>query len=128
MITIADLDRILSMMKEGGLQTLKIREGEKLISLRLSSGGASPRAEREEILVRSPAVGRFLRIHPGQDRPLVDLGDTVVPETIVGLLENGPILMPILAGQVGEISRVEAEEGSLLGYGAPVMTLLAEVR
>lgn len=127
MITIADLDRILSMMKEGGLQTLKIREGEKLISLRLS-GGVSPIPEREEILVRSPAIGRFLRIHPGQDRPLVDLGDMVVPETIVGLLENGPILVPILAGHAGEISRVDAEEGSLLGHGVPVITLLAEVR
>ena len=106
MITIADLDRILTMMQDHGLDTLRVKEGGSLLMLRLTAGLVAKGAESKEIAVRARAIGRFLRSHPGQNSPLVETGDHVREQTIVGLIENGPVLLPIIAGQAGEIGRI----------------------
>ena len=126
MITIADLDRILTMMQDHGLDTLRVKEGKSLLMLRLSAGPVEKVAKNKELAVRAKAVGRFLRSHPGQNSPLVETGDQVREQTIVGLIENGPVLLPILAGQAGEIGRIEAEDGRLVGYGDKVMSVLTK--
>ena len=124
MITIADLDRVLALMLQHGLQSLDVQEGDARLSLTLDS--AEPVADRSEITVRSRAIGRFLPTHPRRLDPQVRVGDRVEATAIVGFLQSGPALLPILAGRAGEVSRIDAAQGSLLGFGDPVMTLLAE--
>ena len=125
MITTADLDRVLAMMQDHGLQSLRVKAGSAVLMLRLATDGEVQKAQRQEVVVRTRAIGRFLRGYPGRTGPLVKVGDAVNSQTIVGMLETGPVLSPILAGQAGEIARMEAEEGALLGFGAPVMTIFA---
>ena len=124
MITIADLDRVLALMLQHGLQTLDMQEGDASLSLTLS--GAAPMASRSEFTVRSRAIGRFLPAHPRRGEPQVRVGDRVEATTIIGFLQSGPALLPIRAGRAGAVSRIDAAPDSLLGFDAPVLTLLVE--
>lgn len=126
MITLADLDRALDLMLQHDLQSLDLREGDARLSLRLGEAGAAPTTAIAEFTLRSRAIGRFLPAHPRRAEPQVRIGDRVEAATIVGFLQSGPALLPILAGRAGEVTRIDAISGSLLGFGDPVMTLLVE--
>lgn len=128
MISIADLDGILDLMLKHGLQSLEVREGETRLVLKLTGTGPEKLAGRDEIVVRTRAIGRFLLTHPRRTEPQVRIGDQVQAATIVGFLQSGATILPVLAGHAGEVSRIDAKPGELLGFGAPVMTLLAEPR
>lgn len=124
MISIVDLDRALALMLQHGLQSLDLRQGDARLSLRLAN--AAPVAERAEFVLRSRAIGRFLPTHPRRSEPQVRIGDRVEATSIVGFLQSGPAILPIRAGRAGEVSRIEAEQDSLLGFDAPILTLLVE--
>lgn len=126
MISIADLDRILDMMLRHGLQSLDVREGETRLVLKLEETGAAPVMNRTEVVIRTRAIGRFVSTHPRRPEPQVKVGQQVQATTIVGFLQSGPALLPILAGRAGEVIRLEATSDSLLGFGDAVLTLLAE--
>ncbi|SFV27890.1 Biotin-requiring enzyme [Devosia crocina] len=126
MITIADLDRALSLMQEHGLETLRVREGEALLSLTLSGSETAPLAPRSEATVTTKGLGRLLLTHPQHSDPLVQPGDAVAAGATVGFLENGSVLLPVVAGKAGTVGTILASEGALLGYGAPVLTILVE--
>lgn len=74
-------------------------------------------------LISSPSVGAFLHGHPSQGEPLVVPGDAVSAGQLVGLLQIGPILLPVVAPKHGTIAAVLASDGAPVGYADPLIQL-----
>jgi acetyl-CoA carboxylase biotin carboxyl carrier protein len=77
-------------------------------------------------LIGSPSVGAFLHSHPSHDEPLVVPGEVVHAGQIVGLLQIGPILLPVVAPKDGTIAAVLAPDGAPVGYADPLIQLSSE--
>jgi acetyl-CoA carboxylase biotin carboxyl carrier protein len=108
--------------------------------LRLRRGGKPPAAPARdgsdeaverlrdgsgEDVVASPGFGLFLHAHPLRDTPLVRLGDRVTAGQALGLLKIGALLLPIRAPRRAVVEAVLATEGSLVGFGDPLVALSA---
>lgn len=126
MISIEDLDRLLGWMLKDQLQVLEVSEGNARIRLRMADGPGGMTAPRVEATVLSKGLGRFLPAHPRSGQPALKVGDHVDAGGIVGFIQNNAVLLPIVSGQAGEVREVHAAAGSLLGFGAPVLTLMVE--
>jgi biotin carboxyl carrier protein len=125
MISTADLDRVLALMQQHGIRSLTVRDGASRLSLTLG-GSAQARTEPLEHVVRAKSIGSFRPGHPRRREPAVQPGDVVEATTIVGFLAAGAVLVPIIAGHAGRVQQLHAEAGSLVGYGDPILTLVAE--
>jgi biotin carboxyl carrier protein len=125
MISTADLDRVLALMQQHGIRSLTLREGGARLSLTLGDGTGAC-TEPVEHMVRARGIGSFQPSHPRRSEPAVRPGDRVEATTIVGFLQAGSILVPVVAGRAGRVQQLHAEAGSLVGYGDPILTLLAE--
>ena len=126
MISIDDLDRLLGRMLKDGLQLLEVSEGDARIRLRLPDARLGKSTPRAETKVLSKGLGRFLAAHPRSGMPTLKPGDRVDVGGIVGFIRNGAVLLPIISGQAGEVREVHVAADSLLGFGAPVLTLMVE--
>ena len=70
--------------------------------------------------IDSPMLGTFYRAEgPGQ-KPFVDVGSTVGPDTIVCIIEVMKMMTSIPAGVTGTIVEVCAKNAELVEYGAPL--------
>lgn len=56
--------------------------------------------------------------------PFVHIGDGIIPETIVGILEIGSIPNRIAAGCAGFVSEILVQDGQTVNYGEPLMRLV----
>ena len=126
MISIDDLDRLLGWMLKDRLQLLEVSEGNARIRLRMAEGPGGMPGPRVEAKVLARGLGRFLPAHPRSGEPALEVGDHVEAGGIVGFIQNDAVLLPIVSGQAGEVREVHVAAGSLLGFGAPVLTLLVE--
>jgi acetyl-CoA carboxylase biotin carboxyl carrier protein len=106
---------------------LYLRRGATEPSAALASAGTrSEIASAENAvhdLVASPGVGRFLHTHPVQEAPLVRTNEPVTTGQPLGLLQVGPILLPVVAPHDGIVAAILASDGSLVGYGDPLVAL-----
>jgi acetyl-CoA carboxylase biotin carboxyl carrier protein len=125
MISIDDLDRLLGWMLKDQLNVLEVSEGDACIRLKIADRPGMP-APRVEAKVLTRGLGRFLPAHPRSGEPALKVGDHVDAGGIVGFIQNDAVLLPIISGQAGEVREVHVAAGSLLGFGAPVLTLMVE--
>ena len=91
-----------------------------------SPGTGSNKAGAEDTQhhrIASPGVGRFLHTHPVHEAPLVGTNEPVTTGQPVGLLQVGPILLPVVAPRNGIVTAFLASDGSLVGYGDPLVAL-----
>ena len=121
MISVDDLDHVLSWMLEAGLQSVSVAEGKARLTLR--NAVATTTSPATTVDVTTKAMGVFLPSHPRRSQAALKPGDEVAAGAIVGFLQSGPTLAPIIAGTSGKIMAIIARPGSLLGFGAPVITL-----
>jgi acetyl-CoA carboxylase biotin carboxyl carrier protein len=84
-------------------------------------GGAGPSPGREGLLeVRTPLPGTFYRAPRPGAPPFVDLGATVEPDAVVGIVETMKLMNPVLAGVRGTVVEIcladaePVEQGSVL--------------
>lgn len=126
MISIDDLDRLLGWMLKDQLQVLEVGEGNARIRLKMADGPLGVSMTRVEAKVLAKGLGRFLPAHPRSGEPALRVGDHVTAGGIVGFIQNEAVLLPLIAGQAGEVSEIHVAAGSLLGFGAPVLTLMVE--
>lgn len=125
MISIDDLDRLLGWMLKDQLHVLEVSEGDARIRLKIADRTGTP-APRVESKVLTRGLGRFLPAHPRSREPALKVGDLVVAGGIVGFIQNDAVLLPIVSAQAGDVREVHVTEGSLLGFGVPVLTLMVE--
>lgn len=79
--------------------------------------------EPESRVVAAASVGVFLHGHPLRTVPLASPGAVVRAGQVVGLLRIGALLLPVTAPQDGILAGMLAEQGAIVGYGAPLVEL-----
>lgn len=77
-------------------------------------------------VVTAPSVGAFLHAHPLHDAPVVRPGERVAAGQDLGLLQIGPLLLPVDAPVAGRVSLVHMETGRTVDYGTALFDLRAD--
>ena len=83
-------------------------------------------SSEERVAVKAPHAGVFLTSHPLRNSPLLAQADQVTKGQVMGLLQVGPLLQPILAPCSGLVMSAAVLEGTLVGYGTILFELQAE--
>ncbi|OUM02788.1 acetyl-CoA carboxylase biotin carboxyl carrier protein [Variovorax sp. JS1663] len=73
--------------------------------------------------VAAPSVGVFLHAHPLLAVPLARLGERVSAGQPVGLVQIGPLLLPVNAPQSGVPIGLLVPNGQAVGFGTPLVEL-----
>jgi acetyl-CoA carboxylase biotin carboxyl carrier protein len=85
----------------------------------------APAAVPQEELktVKAPLVGTFY-VAPGEGKaPFVKVGDTVKKGQIIGIIEAMKLMNEIESDADGVVAEVLAENGKMVEYGAPLISL-----
>lgn len=70
--------------------------------------------------IKSPIIGTFYR-KPSPDKPVfVEVGDSVVPETVVCIVEAMKLFNEIEAEVTGKIVKILVEDGTPIEFGQPL--------
>ncbi|HSH09162.1 MAG TPA: acetyl-CoA carboxylase biotin carboxyl carrier protein [Oceanipulchritudo sp.] len=77
----------------------------------------------ESKLIKSPMVGTFYTSPSPESPPFIKLGDAVVPETVVCILEAMKVMNEIKAEVKGKIVEILAENGDSIEYGQPLFRI-----
>jgi len=80
-------------------------------------------AHQPALLVRALAPGIFLQQHPLRDSAIAAIGDDIAADASLGLLQIGPLLLPVSAPLTGTVTNVLARHGTVVGYGTPLFEL-----
>jgi acetyl-CoA carboxylase biotin carboxyl carrier protein len=78
---------------------------------------AHPIAEALGAAITAPMLGVFYRRPAPGAEPFVAPGDSVDPETTIGIIEIMKLMNPVPAGVAGIIARFEAEDGAQVQFG-----------
>jgi acetyl-CoA carboxylase biotin carboxyl carrier protein len=91
-------------------------------------GAASPSdvLPEDEIALVSPMVGVFYRAGKPGDPPLVEVGQRIVREQTIGVIEAMKIFSEIPAEHGGVVVAVPAKDGQLVQAGTPLVILKRE--
>ena len=104
--------------------TLRLgRQGDDIVELPDEPSDAQGAAGAALVTVKAPTVGVFLHGHPLGSAPLVRIGERVTAGQTVGLMQIGPLLLPVAAAEAGEIAAVCVGHGLSAGYGTPLVEL-----
>ncbi len=81
-----------------------------------SSGPAT-----NEVDVIAPLLGNFYSAPRPGEPPFVQLGDTVGPDTTIGIIEVMKLMNPIRAGVAGTVTALLAENGKAVEEGQALL-------
>lgn len=73
--------------------------------------------------VPSPLVGTFYRAASPDGDPLVQVGDRVTPDTVIGIIEAMKVMNEIKAEKSGVVKAILVENGQIVEYGQPLLIL-----
>ncbi|QEL27341.1 acetyl-CoA carboxylase biotin carboxyl carrier protein subunit (plasmid) [Bosea sp. F3-2] len=74
--------------------------------------------------VTAPGPGLFRGTHPERGETEIKVGDEIAVDQLVGYLEAGEILLPIIAQVAGTVRDVLVAERELVGYGTRLFRLV----
>lgn len=123
-MTADDIERLSLAARRAGLEQLELTLDGCSLRLRLATDeleavfATTIPTRTERRWVKAPGVGRFHHGHPVTGQPITTPGQRVEAGQIVGLLQIGSCLRPVMASHVGVIGPAVAEDGALVGYGA----------
>ena len=75
------------------------------------------------ILVKSPMVGSFYRAPEPGAKPFVEVGTTVGPGTIVGIVEVMKLMNSIPAAHHGVVTHILVDDGEAVQYGQVLVVI-----
>lgn len=122
---------LTAAMRARNVRELEIEEGEMSLRLALprpalpcAVAAVPPKLPQDSglIIVRSAAVGRFLRRHPSRTTDFV-AGDSAAAGRMVGLVAAGSLLRPVVSPAEGVIVRWLCEAGDFVEFGTPLFEL-----
>jgi acetyl-CoA carboxylase biotin carboxyl carrier protein len=73
--------------------------------------------------IRAPLPGVFYRAPSPGAPPFVDVGSSVDPDTVVGIIETMKLMNPVHAGASGTIAEILAENGAMISKHTALMRL-----
>ena len=126
--------RVLETAERVGVTHLRLEIPEAGISLALDRASSTQpettdravSADDGDIVVAAPVLGTFYRRRSPEEPPLVSLGDRVEAGALVGLIEVMKTYYDVTAPVAGTVSRLLAEDGHYVEYGAPLLHLSPE--
>jgi len=80
-------------------------------------------AETDPDAICSPLPGTFYHAPQPGAPPFIKPGDTVGPETVIGIVETMKLMNPVHAGRSGTVAEVLAADGALVAKGQAVVRL-----
>jgi acetyl-CoA carboxylase biotin carboxyl carrier protein len=124
-LTDDDVREILRLIDESELHELRIETAAfRLHVVRGQAVNASPepaperpRATAAATTIAAPMPGTFYRAESPGKPPFVDVGATVEPSTVVGIIEIMKMMNSVPAGVAGTIVEVCAEDAQLVADG-----------
>jgi len=144
MFTIEELKELIGILDKSSLERLELeQEGTKLILVKgvvlknqeaplLESCQTSPEIVNEKLeqeseidlhKILSPVVGTFyMAAEPGA-KPFVTIGQKVLPETVVGVVEVMKLFNEVEAQVEGEVVEILAKDGDFIEYGQPLFLI-----
>lgn len=129
MMPIDRIEQLSAWLAETDIVELELRGPTGVVRLRQEVRGTSRRAVRENlieptsIVVRAPSAGVFLHRHPLHHTDLLDEGMTVSAGQLLGLLQIGSLLLPVLSPEAGMITSIRVPHGALAGYGTELIEI-----
>lgn len=136
-----DLDRLASLIRlveTRGLTELVVEEDGCRYAIRgsgVESAPEEPASDRCEphgescpiarTAIESPMVGVFYRSPAPNQRPYVEVGDTVEAGQIVGLIEAMKVFSEVPSEQAGVVDEIAVGDGDLVRAGQALMYLRA---
>jgi acetyl-CoA carboxylase biotin carboxyl carrier protein len=81
---------------------------------------------KDRMTVTAPHAGVFLVSHPLRNAPLVTQSERVNQGQVIGLLQAGPLLKPVLSPCTGSVISIAVADGALVGFGTVLVELHAE--
>ena len=133
---LSEIQQLTAWLKASGMRSLELNRPAERLRLQASvddqlraakwdSASIStqpPKASRREV-AQTQSAGIFQTTHPMRDAALVNVGDAVNKNDVVGLLKIGLIYAPVIAPIDGVVSRIVATDAEMLGFGSAVLEL-----
>jgi len=88
------------------------------------AGAENTQQTQRTASLSASAAGVFLDRHPSQAQAFISIGVQVTQGDLVGLLQIGPLLLPVLASISGTITQCVAQAGTTVGYGDVLFSLI----
>ena len=111
------VDQISAHLAGTGITSLELSGPPGHVRL---TNGAPP---APDITVRAQAAGRFRPRHPLARDTLAPVGTLVRPGAVIGLLQVGPLLLPVTSPSAGQVAAHLVADGTIVGYGTPLLAL-----
>jgi acetyl-CoA carboxylase biotin carboxyl carrier protein len=91
------------------------------------AGAAEPHAptHTDLLTIEAPMLGTFYRAEGPGEKPFVDIGTEVGPDSTVCIIEVMKMMNSIPAGIAGTVVEVVAENAELVEYGQPLFRVQA---
>lgn len=109
--------------REAGARAQKesaaIPPGAQLPPNRASSSSSSSDPDIQE--VPAPLLGTFYRAPKPGAPPFIEVGATVEPNTIIGIIEVMKLMNTVRAGVSGTVTEILATDGALVEYGETLL-------
>ena len=136
-ITSRDVEEIMKLLEASAFDELKLETGDLKLHLRRSGAPvrevvapppvpaapppvpAAPVAPSDPSLtdVPSPLLGTFYRAPKPGEPPFIAPGDTVGPETIIGIVEVMKLMNTVRAGVSGTVAEIVVANAALVEHG-----------
>ncbi|HKU91094.1 MAG TPA: biotin/lipoyl-containing protein [Steroidobacteraceae bacterium] len=99
--------------------------GARLIAAPPGIPPANPRAPIDPHLtpVSAPLLGTFYRAPKPGAPPFVEVGASVEPETVIGIIEVMKLMNAVRAGARGVVREIRARDGTLVEYGETLLLI-----
>ncbi|MFE4044623.1 acetyl-CoA carboxylase biotin carboxyl carrier protein [Priestia megaterium] len=150
MINVRELQEVVSLMNESGIQKLHIEhEGTKVVidkagipledtavtevktdEVKADATEQAPQdsmsvnaAENNEKQILSPMVGTFYAKPEADADPFVQVGQTVERKDVVCVIEAMKLFNEVDAGIEGEVLEILVKDGDVVEFGQPLFTV-----
>lgn len=82
---------------------------------------AAPADTGQGTAVPAPLLGTFYQAPKPGEAPFVKVGDSVTPETVIGIIEVMKLMNTVAAGIAGTVVEICADNGQLVEHGEPLI-------
>lgn len=127
-MTLPEIEACIRLAERHRVSEFTLSKGGATLLLRAGAGAAGATvaptpAAGPAATIRAGAAGVFRLANGAEGVPPVVEGMPVRPGTVVGFVQVGPCLRPVVAAVAGVLGAPLVEDGTLVGFGAPLFGL-----